>query len=281
MEQEKIKLNKGQDLNIVLSLSNKSGSDLGREYSDYTSFIEKESKDVINPVIDNEVLRVRYLNQDTRFVIYFYDNDYDIYNQNYTSLGFSLNELLNGGAVLRNSFYILDFYDSFDTFNREKIFSSYYTQITSLGSTRPRRRGQQETDPDGVVISQTNQLNYITPPLWSLESNITIMYMTLTFFNAKTGKLIPFFNNDFFDDMSGTFTTPTSERMCFKVYINKNDRVWYIKNTTETEHIAKQLVLSETSSFLNKMNMSIDKVNIKKLDTPENFNFDYRDRTYK
>jgi len=280
MEREKVKFIAGQDINLKVGISKNINSSLGRQESDYYNLIKQESDNIINPAVDNEIVRFRYSNSDTRFIIYYYDQVEEEYNESYNNTGFTDNEINLYSPVLRNSFYILDFYDSFSVGNKEKIFTQYYSKFQVVVGVGDKTGSSIN---EGVNIASTPQLSNLYVPLWYMDSileNTFELYFTLTFYNAKTGKVIPFFNNDYYDSITNEFTNTTGERISFRCVFNKATKMWYITSPTETEVKALQYTETQSSLYNDKVNSSVEITNMRKLQTPEPKNFKYIDRTY-
>jgi len=172
-----------------------------------------------NPIVDNEIRRYNYDGnaESARLVFYYSQYSNDIFTNTFIDAGFTANEIGGNNTKLLNSFFILDCYDSFDPNTQTKIFTTYLTKVLD---------GETDTNikiPKYIINSLiTNQFYYWQIPLSYINeqsfSEVTV-YIKFSFYNAKTGVINLFYNQDNKD-----LTTP--EKMYFKAVLNLALMTW-------------------------------------------------------
>jgi hypothetical protein len=227
--------------------------------------------DLINPVIDGEIYRFIYNKSisDTTIQFYFLQNDLLQLNF-FTNLVSNINNTTYNDMTL-NSFFILDFYDTYDINKQRKIFTTYLTKIL-------------EGEKSGIVplpkyiISPTkkNQLYYWNVPLSYINSitgsSIVNCYVKFSFYSAAEGKVLLYYNYD-----NRMLKTP--EKLFVKAELNLSNRMWRFLTPTYT---IKLYQLNETTDnmFEEKVNNAIEKFDLKKQIFPPNNVFDYQTGVY-
>lgn len=153
--------------------------------------IRQEKRKSINVQEDMEIFRYSPFDNQS-FVpvlnIWFYDCDINNYVKNYSANGFNItnnstDERLKKG--FSKSFYVMDFYDSIDIRTQNKI-------STIIIPTVPLKNVNKLLLIPNLEMNLNSEGYYI----YYLK-NIDFpkdIFMKLTFFNAKTGKRISFFN---------------------------------------------------------------------------------------
>ena len=214
---EKILFN-NQDIQLKINLSG--GNRLTGYQQEIDNFTEEAKVNLINPIIDNEVRRFQYNNAsvDATYLNFFYlgSNRFNILFSD--GAGFTNKELTSFSDNVLNSFFIMDFYDTFDNNTQTKIFTQYLTQITSGEKT-----GSGIPVPKYKIYSDTtNQLYYWYVPKSFLEiqtGNTVTGYVKFSFYNAKYGTIALFDNAD-------TASNIAPDRMYFKTRLNLIDMTW-------------------------------------------------------
>ncbi len=229
-----------KDVYLTIKLKNKS------EVYGYDQEIKKYVKDkesiLINPIKDYDILTFNY-NTDLGNIElnpYFYSIDEDPeYKISYMWAGFTEEELFNYTLNLRNSFYILEFFDGYKTNTRKKIFTKYFSKIWSLGL--------KHSDHTNPIINETQELKQLELPRHFLteQENVFPLYMRLLFFNGKTGRLILFYNlnnEDYKNELKNFFI----------FNINKEEKTWETENGDIVAY--EQIIGSEYIDRLNETN---------------------------
>jgi hypothetical protein len=193
---------------------------------------EEAKKESINEVIDHEVRRYTYNEPSSTILKFFFGTGHNV-EFGVNGAGFSEADITNGGDTLLNSFYILDFYDSFNDQTQTKIFTTYMTQILTgeldVGVPIPEYT---------ISNSSAYQFNswyvpqdYLDPFLYSGYTVIT-GYVKLSFFNAKTGRVTLFYNK-----ANDGLNTP--QKMYFTAYLYPATMGWqFITDTPEAYEVA-------------------------------------------
>jgi len=220
-------------------------------------------EELINPVVDAEVRRFKYNPNSNLLNIKFYFGNNHQTPISFIEAGFTNTEIITYNTKLLNSFFILDFYDTFDNNTQTKIFSTYLTKVLSGLNNTPDYR---------IFADTVNQLYNLYVPLSYINaqsSSTVIGYTKFSFFNAKTGVIALFYNNN-----NAALLTP--EKMYFKTELNLNDMTWSFLDITTA--IAYQV--STNSIYARRVNDRINGFENKKLVFPSGNTFNYTDGTY-
>lgn len=215
---ETLNLN-NSDLNLKINLG-VGNRILG--YQQEIDYLTEETKiDLINSVIDNEVRRFNYdsTNQAFNLMFYFSASGSSYYNSFMTLGGrFNASELNDENTKIQNSFFILEFYDTYDNNTQTKIFTNYLTQILN---------GEEDSNipiPKYRIYNDTvNQFyNWYIPQSYIDEqtgSTTVTGYIKFSFYNAKYGDITVFYNKD-----NDGLSTP--EKMYFKIKLDLVNMTW-------------------------------------------------------
>lgn len=250
---EKI-LNNGIDGHIKITL-NSSDEFIGvqQEIDELTKF---KSLDLVNPIVDEEKFRFK-LNPTipvTRIEFQFSNIPDFLY------AGFTQDEITGFTTNIKNSFFILDYYDSFNLNTQRKIFTTYLTKIG--------------IEPIYNVSSNTsNQFYYWYVPKSYIDSNTgnTVTgYTKFSFYNAKTGGIIIFYNND-----NIALTTP--EKYYFKTELNLTNRTWKFFNSNI---IAIEQKYSGINNYNKKVDDTFNKQDLLKEMFPTGNSYNYKTNRY-
>jgi hypothetical protein len=268
---EVIKFN-GLDMNIKLFL----GSNLNQvgKQQAIDNLAQSVGESLINTIIDDEVRRFRYLieNGNIVFNFFFYKNGYH-YNT-FTAADFTNDEILSINNKILNSFYILDFYDTYDTYTQTKIFTTYLTKILNgiVEEGKPKYNMRYGYD--------LNQLYFWNIPQSFINqqtgSTVTA-YVKFSFFNAKTGKIALFYNKDNDDD---TIIRKTPEKMYFKVRLDLINQTWEI--LTPSFNLNNNINAFELppSTYVDRVNDTVDKFDDKQQNYPSGSTFNSKFGNY-
>jgi hypothetical protein len=252
------------DVNIKLPL----GTDIGitgyqQEIDNITVNTENE---LINPVVDSEVRRFKYDPTIQPCLINFYYHSSNVDKCLFISAGFTQEEIDTLNVNLLNSFFILDYYDSYDTNTQSKIFTTYLTKVLSGNYKTP-----------SYPIKPANQLYYLYVPQWYIdiilaEGNVAAVgYIKFSFYIAKYGGVNLFYNHD-----NIALTTP--EKMYFKTILNLTNMTWRIYTTSFPNINAYELY--NASAYTKKVNDTISNFNNKKQNPPIGNTFQSDTGTY-
>jgi hypothetical protein len=230
---EKVKYD-GNGLNLKFNL-NSSDQFLGyqQEIDNLTQFTSTE---LVNPPVDVEKRRFKNYAQNTTSTIRFqFTLDGTTYNSSYVNAGFTSAEVSNSSINIKNSFYIMDFYDNYDVNTQTKILTTYLTKI--------------EQSPY-YTIDTANQLYYLYVPVSYINENLDMGinsvtgYIKLSFFNARNGQIVLFYNYQ-------NRNLSTAQKMYFTAKIDLYNKTWGFINPA-TGLVANQLWSSY--DYVNKVN---------------------------
>ncbi len=238
----------GQPTNINFTLS--SNDDFLGYQQEIDNMVKIASDNSINSVIDTEVRR--FTNEKyTNFDFYFYNYNLPYgWENSFTPAGFK--NLNKNDNQIQNSFFILDFYDTYDINTQKKIFRTYLTKLIT-NNTIPRY---------GVSVSpiSVSQLTKWCVPISYINKHvgeIVTGYTKILFYSGINSNVISFFNKD-----NENLSTP--EKMYFKTELNINNNSWKINNNYVN---AYELI---NTDLLNRMNNTVTKTeNIKQKYNPE------------
>jgi hypothetical protein len=195
-----------------------------------------------------------------------FNNGSGVYTASLINNGFTMNELTTRATNVRNSFFILDYYDSFDIYNQNKIFTTYLTKITTTSNIIPTY----------VLNSTTNNQFYgwYVPVSYigAITGTTAVGYVRFRFYNAKTGKIVLFYN---FDNLS--LSSP--EKMFFKTELNLVNMTW--KFVTGSYPFMKAREVESTNTlFINKTNDNFNTFENLAQDYPSGNSFNHASGTY-
>lgn len=163
---------------------------------------------------------------------------------NYTEIGFTSGETEYNYSNFANSFYILDFYDSFDENNQNKLFRTF---LTIKSSTSVFYVGK---DPN-TLNTLNNQISTLFVPQWVMNNyttNIADVYVKFSFYNASLGKLHLFYNSIFLHEIS-------SRKMYFKVNLNGLNKTWFFNDNLT--NIITGIELINSGAYTDKVNNNV------------------------
>ncbi len=231
----------GNNMNLKISLS--SNVDFVGQQQEIDSLTQFKTASLINPIIDAERRKFK-LNPDTSiqvFQFFFYDGSGGYFTK-YSTAGFTPDEILNNSNKFLNSFFILDFYNTYDINIQNKIFTTYLVKKPNTDiSIFP-------------VVNKSSQLYYWYVPVWYINQYTGATqngYTKFSFFNAKTGKIISFYNADNESDI-------TTKRMFFKSELNFINKTWKIIEPSYPLVKAKEI---PTNQYTERMSNTVDRFN--------------------
>lgn len=238
---EKIKRN-FEDINIKININ--STNNIYGEDQDINNYINKLSEDLINPINDGDVRFFNLSNNNLEFKPLFYSLEKEEYGSNFSYAGFNDFEIVNYSLNLRNSFFIFEYFNDFRKKVRKKIFTNYYSKLWKLGLD--------DFSYQNPIINNTPELINLLIPVDYInkQTNNFILYYRIFFYNAKTGRIKLFYNDDIgINKEDGLF---------FKISINKNNNTWYSYNSPIN---AKEFIKNDDYiNLLNDNNETFDNI---------------------
>lgn len=249
------KLNNSNDGYIKITL-NVSDEFLGvqQEIDNLTKF---KSLDLVNPVSDVEKLKFKLDPTILLTTIVFQFSGVT----SFLNAGFTNLEISGVSKNIRNSFFILDFYDTYDQNIQTKIFNTYLTKVGQI--------------PIYSVSSNTsNQFYYWYVPKSYINNNTgntAIGYVKFSFYNAKTGNVAIFYNNN-----NVGLTTP--EKYYFKAELNFVNRTWKFYDSNII--VAVEQRYTGVNNYNKKINDTYNKQDLLKETFPTGNTYNYRTNRY-
>ena len=205
---EKIKLN-GKSNSIKISLGG--NDDVLKSDTEITNIIIGEQANLINPLIDNEVVRFKYYNDNVPLLIIFnfYNGATSKYENSFNGTGLVISNLSYLSSMVMNSFFIMDYFDTYKTNEQSKIYSSYLTKIIDVRTGTP-------IPAYTIGGNNPNQLYYQYIPksyLNTISDDTVTGYAKFSFYDANNGNIHSFYNEDNIDLITG-------EKFTFKIELN-------------------------------------------------------------
>lgn len=232
---------------------------------------EETKAEITNPIINYEVSRFRYGGNEATIKFYLITGT-TYYNSFVNGAGFTQNEIDSRNLKLFNSFFIMDFYDSYDNNTQTKIFTIYQTQIIS-----GNKSGETPIPSYKIYHDTVNQFYnwYIPKSFIDEQSGSTITgYVKFSFYNAKYGTLALFYNKD-----NQSSTTP--EKIYFKVKLDLTDLSWeFDYSGTNFPPNVTAYQLSFNNKYSQKINDGIQNFDNKKQVFPSGNTFQTSGATY-
>lgn len=256
--------NKGLDVNIKFTLD--SGIKFIGQQQGIDKFVETTKESLINPVVDEEIRRIGYKTIMGPATLKFYFRhpaNGTLFNTfGLTGAGFTSTEISENNVNIRNSFFILDFYDSYNPNTQTKIFTQYLTQILSGENNLPTYRIYNDT---------VNQLyNWCIPQSYldTFTSYYNTGYVKFSFYDAKTGKILLFYNKT-----NEGLSTPL--KMYFPVQIYKNTFDWKFETVTPIAY-----EYPSNNAYVQQVNDRISNFENLQQIYPDGNTFDYKTGNY-
>ena len=240
---ERIKFN-NQD--IILKINLGDNIDFSGYQQEIDNLTNDTKEELINPVIDNEVRRFNYnVGSSDLSLSFYFSNILGTGNYNsFIATGFDIGEVVENSNKMRNSFFILEYYDDFNNNTQTKIFTTYNTQIfegeTLSGAHIPKYLIGDD------VVNQFYHLNIPQSYLDTETGSTAIGYIKFSFYNAKTGRISVFYNK-------ANEGLKTPEKMYFRTTLNLNTRKWAFDSDEEN---AYELPINNT--YANRVNDAVD-----------------------
>jgi len=236
-----------------------------QEIDGLTSFT---TTDLINPVTDGEKRRFKHFtNANTLIQFHFYNNSGGFFSPSLLNNGYTSAELSGPTTNVLNSFYILEFYDSFDVYNQNKIFTTYLTKIVNTTSQVP-------TYTISPVVNNQFYRWYVPVSYMDLFTGTTaIGYTKFSFYNAKTGKIALFANFD-------NYGLDTPQKLFFQTELNLVNKTWRIITPSYPIIKAKEIPSNANSLYVDRINKTFSNFENLKQNYPTGTTFNYINATY-
>ena len=238
-------------------------------YKEVTDLLKDEEIKSINKPVDFEKRRFDYSKQFPRNIYFHFgvEDSTSILYVRWIDAGFSDDDILYEKPPFKNSFFIFDIFDTYDFKTQKKISTSY---ITKLNNTPVFYLGL-----SNLEITQISNI-YIPEYYLNDSTKKDILYCRFSFFNAKTGKITTFLNNNYNSII-------TSEKMFGKIRINNTDKTWEFLDFDDNIIVFKELLNNE--EYSNKIDNTLIKKNDIKQQYPSNddnkfITFDYKTGKY-
>ena len=261
---------KGND--VFLNIPLKIGNSLVDYQQEIDNLNEKAKEDLINQVVDNEVQRFSYKSGllPTNLSFYFNNDSTSFYNSFLLyGAGFTIDEIEKRSNNILNSFFIMDFYDSFNSYTQKKIFTTYLTKI--IDGEKSNGRSIPTYNIDSNIPNQFYHWyvpkTYLDPYLYSGYTTI-VGYIKFSFYNAKDGKISLFYNK-----ANQSLNTP--EKMYFNAYLYLNTMEWQLSTD-----IPQAYEVYSSNKYVNRVNDRTNTFDNKKQNYPIGNTFQSDDGTY-
>jgi hypothetical protein len=258
----------GTTMNLRISLS--TTDNLVEYQEEIDRLTQFTTLDLVNPVTDGEERRLKMNpspNATINLIFQFYSTISLAYLNSFLYAGFTGEEIVNSSDNILNSFFILDFYDTFDINSQTKIFTTYLTKVlVPVGGIYYSQYA--------IGANNNNQFYRWYIPLAYIESQTGTTatgYVKLSFFNAKTGKVVTFFNAD-----NASLTTP--EFMFFKAQLDLVGMTWKFLTTSYPTITAKQII--NNTLFTDKVNNTVASKDNLQQNPPSGTTYDFKTNTY-
>ena len=258
----------GHSMNIKFSLGScENFTEYGEDIDNLTQFTVL---DLVNPVIDGEVRRFTLTPTPTNSVLIqfqFYSPITTTYLNSFLFAGFTGDEIVNSANNILNSFFILDFYDTFDLNSQTKIFTTYLTKLLVPVDEIYYSQYTIGANTNNQLYSWYIPLSYIN----AQTGSTAIGYVKFSFYNAKTGKITSFYNQD-----NENLTTP--ERMFFKVQLDLVNMTWKMLTTVYSDINAKEI--ANNVLYVDRVNNTVDSMDNLQQNPPSGNTYNYKTNTY-
>lgn len=152
---------------------------------DIQSLISTETNNSINNVSDFEVKEFQNSSNGTQFITFHFWNGV-IYQQQLAPLDFAANSLTASSSEARNSFYVIQIFDSFNEDTQTKLHTGYFNGYDFL-----KRADDLETNYKLNNISEFSSY-YINNSFFEGMSGVVTLYAKFFFYSAKSTKFYPF-----------------------------------------------------------------------------------------
>jgi hypothetical protein len=269
---EKIKylpiFSSGQTININFGLT--SSDNLLGYQQEIDNLTQVTSLDLVNPPLDVEERKIKYepnIGPTTLQFNFHVSNGGNLWISSFLAAGFNYNDISGLTPSMLNSFFIVDYYDTYDINTQTKIFTTYLTKLIDINNSY--------IPTYTIDVGVLNQLYYWYVPIWYLnaQTGTTVTgYTKFTFYNAKSGTTALFFNPDN-DAPVGEYINP--EKMYFRSEININNKTWKIITPSTHHNVVIANQLWDNPQYNQKIDNSIVNFNNEAQNYPSGSTFIY------
>ena len=251
-----------EDINLQINLN--AGFKINNQKEIVDNYARKKSEELINPLIDREIKNFKYkiltengLIQNTRFEMNFFAPLKGGLDGNFINAGYTQKEINEYSISLRNSFFILEFYDGFEFNSRTKILTQYFTKLNEIIKNW-----------NHTFIEDVNQLKILGIPRFFIKNKQKeTLYLRILFYNAKTGGIVPFSNNSYDGDNE-------EEKQFFKIQLDIKNETWSLyDNSIEGVEIVSQ-------SLKDRLGRTNETLRMKSQSHPDGSRFNYKTGEY-
>ena len=222
---------KNQINNIQIPLKNDFDFLVTEDFISEEDFVEKN-------FIDLEI-NTYNLSSNVSFTFNFFING--LYFNSFLSAGFTQDEVNFLRKNFRYSYVLIQIYDTFDSKNQSLLHTGYIPVYLfpnkKINTDFQIQPNVQNFEFNNIYIS--NEFNVV---------NNQLLFAKFSFFNAKTGKLLPFFNQSFPEN--------TEEKLYYKININKFNKTYSFLNS---QIICHQFLNEEFINRINERNKTENK----------------------
>ena len=261
ISREKIKF-RNRDIKIPISIS--SSNSRNGQQEDIDQYVREKTGLSINNIIDGEKTPY-FLNFSRNFTFKFFFSQLGIYLNNLRVAGFTLDELNKYNENVLNSFFIAETFDTFKSEIQNKLSTNFFSGYDFLNI----KNGVNLDQTTYLLNSSNNEFNiqYITN---SVITGNTKIYTRYSFYNGKTGKLhifrYPAANN-------------SGELGNYVEYdLNYNSKNY--GNGGVTNIILEEIPYSNNQNYIDRINETLESINVQKPTYPINPIFDPNTGTY-
>jgi len=253
-----------QSMNLKIKLSSSDAfTGYQQEIDNLTTFT---TNSLINPASDAEERRFKYFSDLTLTLRFqFYNSVSDTYAYSFITAGagFTPIDLSRNNLSVLNSFFILEYYDSYDMYEQNKIFTTYLTKIGN------------EPIYEITPTSENQYYRWYVPISYmSSQTGTTVTgYTKFSFYNAKRGKLHIFYNQDNEGMVS-------SEKMYFKTKLNLVNKTWEILTPSSPTISARELKSTTYQQYTDRVNDTFENFQNLAQTYPSGNTFCYNSGTY-
>lgn len=200
-------------------------------------FIEDSTGLSINPADDGELYRFKG-DSSLLFNVKFHNTTTDVFDYDIRYAGFTDDELNKFDSVILKSFYIVELFNSVKYENQNRLHIGYYSGLNFNNNTTSKELSKYDLD------NNNNEFSFYYIGNNKILDGLEIVYVRYSFYNAKTGKIHVFYNED------KTLLT-TEDKMYFSIALNKPNK----KYNTSGEH---NLIEFNDDTYANRISNTID-----------------------
>lgn len=243
-------------VNIKFNLSSEDNF-LGYQ-QEIDNLTQNVSDTLINPDIDLEERRFKYVTHSPAIQLNFKFSSTP--TSSFLLAGFTYSELEQKQPSALNSFFIFDLYDTYDANTQIKILRTYITKIGILPQ---------------YTLDSNNQIYNLYVPLAYMDvENVSSItgYTKMSFYNAKTGKIILFYNPTY-------ILTPRSPQfLYFPTKLNVIQKTWEFLPASTTIFNANEMW--QSPQYSQRVNNTFSNFNNEAQDYPSGSTFNYQTGKY-